>query len=70
MDLYKLPGVAETIDWTRSLTALDKTSLDPETVSAMLGVVLKYQDDIGKLDVAAAAQLVDEVRVEVAASSL
>jgi len=68
MDLYKLPGVAETIDWTRALTALDKTSLDPETVSATLGVVLKYQDDIGKLDIAAAAQLVDEVRAEVAAS--
>ena len=68
MDLYKLPGVAETIDWTRSLTALDKTSLDPETVAATLGVVLKYQDDIGKLDLATAAQLVDEVRTEVTAA--
>jgi MoxR-like ATPase len=66
MDLYKLPGVAETIDWTRSLTALDKVSLDPEAVSATLGVVLKYQDDIARLDAQSAAQLVDEVRAEVA----
>ena len=43
MDLYKLPGVAETIDWTRALTALDKVSLDPEAVSATLGAVLKYR---------------------------
>ena len=66
MDLYKLPGVAETIDWTRALTALDKVSLDPEAVSATLGAVLKYQDDIAKLDAQSAAQLVDEVRAEVA----
>jgi MoxR-like ATPase len=66
MDLYKLPGVAETIDWTRSLTALDKTNLDPEAVSATLGVVLKYQDDIAKMDPASVARIVDEVRAEVA----
>jgi MoxR-like ATPase len=65
MDLYKLPGVAETIDWTQSLTALDKTSLDPEAVSATLGVVLKYQDDIGKMDPTSVAQIVEEVRTEV-----
>src|SRR5258706_5781152 len=50
MDLFKLPGVAETIDWTRSLTALDQSNLDPEAVAATLGVVLKYQDDIAKFD--------------------
>ena len=65
MDLYKLPGVAETIDWTQSLTALDKTSLDPEAVSATLGVVLKYQDDIAKMDPTSVAQIVEEVRTEV-----
>jgi MoxR-like ATPase len=66
MDLFKHPGVAETIDWTRSLTALDQTNLDPEAVAATLGVVLKYQDDIAKLDAETAARLVDEVRAEVA----
>ena len=69
MDLYKLPGVAETIDWTRSLTALDKTNLDPEAVSATLGVVLKYQDDIAKMDPASVARIVDEVRNEVERAS-
>jgi len=69
MDLYKLPGVAETIDWTRSLTALDKTNLDPEAISATLGVVLKYQDDIAKMDPASVARIVDEVRAEVGRAS-
>jgi MoxR-like ATPase len=68
MELYKMPGIAETIDWTRSLTALDKVSLDPESVGATMGVVLKYQDDIGKLDAAKVTQLVEEVRNEVANS--
>ncbi len=66
MDLFKLPGVAETIDWTRSLTELDKTNLDPEAVVTTLGVLLKYQDDIAKLDAQTAARLVEEVRAEVA----
>jgi MoxR-like ATPase len=65
MELYKVPGVAETIDWTRSLTALDKVSLDPESVGSTLGVVLKYQDDIGKLDATTTTQLVKEVQTEV-----
>lgn len=64
MDLYKMPGVAETLDWTRALTALDQTDLDPEAVAATLGVVLKYQDDIGKLDANTAAQIVAQVRTE------
>jgi MoxR-like ATPase len=45
-DLYKLPGVAETLDWARALLALDRLSLDSNVVSATLGVLLKYQDDI------------------------
>lgn len=69
MDLYKLPGVAETIDWTRSLTALDKQSLDPEAVSATLGVILKYQDDIAKLDTQTAARIVEEAKAEAARAS-
>ncbi|MDB5773238.1 MAG: ATPase [Burkholderia sp.] len=64
MELYKLPGVAETIDWTASLTALDKTSLDPEAVTSTLGVVLKYQDDIGRMDTATVSQMVEDVRNE------
>ena len=48
-DLFKLPGVAETIDWARALLALDQVSLDPDTVNATLGVLLKYQDDIEKM---------------------
>jgi MoxR-like ATPase len=66
MDLYKLPGVAETIDWTRALTALDKTDLDPETLAATLGVVLKYQDDVAKLDGQNATRLIEEARAEAA----
>jgi hypothetical protein len=49
VDLFKLPGVAETIDWARALLALDQVSLDPGTVNATLGVLLKYQDDIEKM---------------------
>jgi MoxR-like ATPase len=48
-DLFKLPGVAETIDWARALVALDRVSLDAATVDATLGVLLKYQDDIEKM---------------------
>jgi MoxR-like ATPase len=48
-DLFKLPGVAETIDWGRALLALDQIALDPNTVNATLGVLLKYQDDIEKI---------------------
>src|SRR5262249_14654217 len=48
-DLFKLPGVAETIDWARALLALDRVALDADTVNATLGVLLKYQDDIEKV---------------------
>jgi MoxR-like ATPase len=59
MDLYKAPGVAETIDWTRALLVLDALSLDPQAVNATLGVLLKYREDIarlGKEDLAALIQ--------------
>ena len=46
MDLYKIPGMAETLDWVAALTALDRTALDPETVDDTLGALLKYQDDL------------------------
>lgn len=59
-DLFKLPGVAETIDWAAALTALDKKELAAETVDDTLGVLLKYQDDIAKIKGAEAARLVAE----------
>jgi MoxR-like ATPase len=62
MDLYKLPGVAETLDWTRALMALDAMVLDPETVNQTLGVLLKYQDDIAKVQGSEAARLLAEMR--------
>lgn len=46
MELYKQPGIAETLDWLAALTALDRTALDPETVDDTLGALLKYQDDL------------------------
>jgi len=48
-DLFKLPGVAETIDWANALVALDQTALEPAMVNATLGVLLKYQDDVAKV---------------------
>jgi MoxR-like ATPase len=62
IDLYKLPGVAETIEWTRALLALDAMVLDPEIISHTLGVLLKYQDDIAKVQGSEAARLLNEVR--------
>ena len=67
MDLFKLPGVAETIDWSKALVALDKLALDPQTVNDTLGTLLKYQDDIGRIKGSEAERLLAEVRAEVAA---
>ncbi len=67
IDLYKLPGVSETIEWSRALLALDAVVLDPETVNNTLGVLLKYQDDIAKMQGGEAARLVEKVRAAVAA---
>ena len=64
MDLFKLPGVAETIDWSKALVELDKLSLDPETVNDTLGALLKYQDDISRVRGSEAARLLEEVRTE------
>ena len=59
-DLFKLPGVAETIEWAGALTHLDQNELTPESVDETLGVLLKYQDDIAKIRGAEAARLVAE----------
>tara|TARA_R110000787_G_scaffold66588_12_gene149450 strand:+ start:255 stop:1175 length:921 start_codon:yes stop_codon:yes gene_type:complete len=67
MDLFKLPGVAETIDWTNALVQLDKIDLDPQTVNDTLGTLLKYQDDIEKVKGSEAASLLEQVKADLAA---
>ena len=65
MDLFKLPGVAETIDWSKALVALDRVALDPNLVDDTLGALLKYQDDIARVKGSEAARILSEVRAEV-----
>ena len=64
-DLFKAPGVAETLDWASALVELDAVALDPAVVSDTLGVLLKYQDDIQKMQGTKAKQVLDGVRAEV-----
>ncbi len=66
-DLFKLPGVAETIDWVSALHELDAISLDPQTVNDTLGVLLKYQDDIAKMEGSEAKRMLDQIKSEIAA---
>jgi MoxR-like ATPase len=68
MDLFKLPGVAETIDWSQALIALDALALDPETINNTLGALLKYQDDIARVQGSEAARILSEVKAELAAA--
>lgn len=65
MDLYKLPGVAETLDWTTALVALDQKALDPLIVDETLGAVLKYQDDVEKVKGDQARLILERVKAEV-----
>jgi MoxR-like ATPase len=67
-DLFKVPGVAETLDWAGALTELDVVALDPATVSDTLGALLKYQDDIVRLDGSKVKALLDEVKSELRAA--
>ena len=67
-DLFKLPGVAETIDWANCLTALDRVALDPETVNNTLGVLLKYRDDLERVAGDEVARLVAEAKTAAAAA--
>jgi MoxR-like ATPase len=69
-DLFKAPGVAETLDWAGALVELDAIALDPETVSDTLGVLLKYQDDIARIRGSRVQQLLDRVRAEAAPADL
>jgi MoxR-like ATPase len=68
MDLFKLPGVAETIDWSKALVTLDKLALDPDTINDTLGVLLKYQDDIARVRGSEATRILDEIRAGIPAS--
>ena len=67
-DLFKSPGVAETLDWATALRELDAVALDPATVSDTLGVLLKYQDDIARIDGTKAKELLESMRSELRAA--
>jgi MoxR-like ATPase len=64
-DLFKSPGVAETLDWVSALHELDSIVLDPQTVNDTLGVLLKYQDDIVRMEGSAAKRILDEIKSEI-----
>ena len=68
LELFKVPGVAETIDWAGALTELDKVALDPETVSDTIGVLLKYQDDIARIEQGEGRRILNEVKAELSAA--
>jgi MoxR-like ATPase len=63
-DIYKAPGIAETLDWVSALHELDAVTLDPQTVNDTLGVLLKYQDDISRMEGSEAKRILDQVKEE------
>jgi MoxR-like ATPase len=67
-NLFKLPGVAETLDWANALMQLDRLELDPEAVDSTLGVLLKYQDDIARIQGSEAAGILEKVKAELSAA--
>ena len=67
-ELFKAPGVAETLDWAQALLELDAVALDPDLVSDTLGVLLKYQDDIQRLQGSELRRVLDDVRAELSAA--
>jgi MoxR-like ATPase len=68
MDLFKNPGVAETLDWATALIELDKLALDPKTVSDTIGVLLKYQDDIARIQSSEGQKLLEDVKSQLRAA--
>ena len=62
-DVFKAPGIAETLDWAEALVALDRIALDPQTITDTIGVLLKYQDDIGAITPDVAASLLAQARL-------
>jgi MoxR-like ATPase len=69
LDLFKAPGVAETLDWASALHELDRVTLDPQVVNDTLGILLKYQDDIAKLEGSESKRLLDQIKAEIRESS-
>ena len=69
IELFKVPGVAETIDWASALTELDKVALDPETVSDTIGVLLKYQDDIARIEQGEGRRILKQVQADLATAA-
>ncbi|GGF56498.1 MoxR-like ATPase [Mameliella alba] len=67
-DIFKKPGVAETIDWAKCLLALDVVDLSPEVISDTLGAILKYQDDIAKIEGSEAKRILDEAKATIEAA--
>ncbi len=68
-DLFKNPGIAETLDWATALLELDKVALDPQAISDTLGVLLKYQDDIAKIQGSESGEILRQVKNEASAAS-
>ncbi len=64
MDLFKSPGIAETLDWAHALTQLDVVSLDPAVIDQSVGALLKYQDDVARLRGTEAASVLEQIRME------
>ncbi len=69
MDLYKAPGVAETLDWAQALVELNQLELDPSVINDTLGTLLKYQDDIARIQGSEAARILTQVKTELAATT-
>jgi MoxR-like ATPase len=67
-ELFKAPGVAETLDWASALVELDAVALDPALVSDTLGVLLKYQDDIQRMQGSEVRKVIDDIRTELSAA--
>ena len=68
-DLFKAPGVAETLDWVSALHELDAVSLDPQLINDTLGVLLKYQDDIQRMEGSEAKRILDQIKAEIRATA-
>ena len=69
-NLFKSPGVAETIDWAQALVELNCVALDPQTVDSTMGVLLKYQDDISRIQGSEAARILSEVQADLVRSEI
>ena len=69
MDLYKAPGVAETLDWAQALVELNQLELEPSVINDTLGTLLKYQDDIARIQGSEAARILAQVKTELAATT-